>query len=47
MHSIPTKNFIGKSERKRSLGRPRHKWENNIKMDTKEIRCGVNSTGSG
>jgi hypothetical protein len=30
--------FIGKSERKRPIGRPRHKWQDNIKMDHKEIR---------
>jgi hypothetical protein len=24
---------VGKPEWKRSLGRPRHRWENNIKMD--------------
>jgi hypothetical protein len=29
---------VGKSERKRSLGRLRLKWENNIKMDLREIR---------
>jgi len=25
--------FVGKPEGKRPLGRPRHKWEDNIKMD--------------
>jgi hypothetical protein len=25
--------LVGKPERKRPLGRPRHRWENNIKMD--------------
>jgi hypothetical protein len=25
--------LVGKSERKRPLGRPRRKWEDNIKMD--------------
>jgi hypothetical protein len=29
--------LIGRSERKRPLGRPRHRWENNIKMDFREI----------
>jgi hypothetical protein len=24
--------FVGRSERKRPLGRPRHTWEDNIKM---------------
>ena len=28
--------LVGKSERKRRLGRPRLKWENNIKMDLQE-----------
>jgi hypothetical protein len=28
----------GKSERKRLLGRPRHRWDDNIRMDLGEIR---------
>jgi hypothetical protein len=28
------------SERKRPLGRPRHRWEDNIKMDFREARWG-------
>jgi hypothetical protein len=31
---------VGKPERKRPLGRPRHRWENNIKMDFHEVGCG-------
>ena len=31
--------FIGKPEGKRSLGRPRHRWEDNFKMDLKEMGC--------
>jgi hypothetical protein len=27
---------VGKLEGKKSLGRPRHRWENNIKMDHRE-----------
>jgi hypothetical protein len=27
---------VEKSEGKRPLGRPRHKWQNNIKMDYEE-----------
>jgi hypothetical protein len=27
------KGMVGKPEGKRPLGRPRHRWENNIKMD--------------
>jgi hypothetical protein len=29
--------FVGKSEGKRQLGRPRCRWVNNIKMDLREI----------
>ena len=25
---------------KRPLGRPRHRWEDNIKMDLQEVGCG-------
>jgi hypothetical protein len=28
--------FVGKPEGKRPLGRPRHRWEDNIKMDLGE-----------
>jgi hypothetical protein len=28
-----------KPERKRPLGRPRHRWEDNIKMDLQEVGC--------
>jgi hypothetical protein len=30
--------FVGKSERKTPLGMPRHRWEDNIRMDLREIR---------
>ena len=30
--------MAGKPEAKRSLGRPKSKWENNFKMDVKGIR---------
>jgi hypothetical protein len=33
--------FGGKTEEKRPLGRPRRRWENNIKMDLKEVRWGM------
>jgi hypothetical protein len=33
--------LVGKPEGKRSLGRPRHRWEGNIKMDLLEVGCGV------
>ena len=31
---------VGKPERKRPLGRPRRRWEDNIKMDLQEVGCG-------
>ena len=31
--------LVGKSEGKRSLGRPRRRWENNIKFDLREVGC--------
>ena len=31
--------LVGKPEGKRPLGRPRRRWENNIKMDLTEVRC--------
>jgi hypothetical protein len=32
--------LVGKPERKRPLGRPRHRWEDNINMDLQEVGCG-------
>jgi len=32
---------VGKHEAKRPLGRPRRRWEDNIKMDLQELGCGV------
>ena len=32
--------WVGKPEGKRPLGRPRHSWEDNIKMDLQEVECG-------
>jgi hypothetical protein len=29
--------FVGRPEGKRPLGRPRHRWEHNIKLDLREI----------
>jgi hypothetical protein len=29
--------LVGRPERKRPLGRPKHRWEDNIKMDMREI----------
>jgi len=33
--------LVGKAERKRPLGRPRRRWEDNIKIDLQEVGCGV------
>jgi hypothetical protein len=32
--------LVGKPEGKRPVGRPRRRWEDNIKMDLQEVRCG-------
>jgi hypothetical protein len=32
--------LVGKREGKRALGRPRRRWEDNIKIDLKEVGCG-------
>ena len=32
--------LVGEPEGKRPLGRPRRRWENNIKMDLQEVGCG-------
>ena len=40
----------GKPEGKRPLGRPRRRWEDNIKMDLQEVgggRWGLDGVGSG
>ena len=31
---------MGKPEGKRPLGRPRHRWEDNIEVDLQEVGCG-------
>ena len=31
--------LVEKPEGKRLLGRPRRRWENNIKMDFREVTC--------
>jgi hypothetical protein len=31
---------VWKPEGQRPLGRPGHRWEDNIKMDLMEVRCG-------
>ena len=32
--------LVGKPEGKRQLGRPRRRWEDNIKLDLQEVGCG-------
>ena len=32
--------LVGKREGKRPLGRPRRRWEDNIKMELQEVGCG-------
>ena len=42
--------LVGKPEGKRPLGRPRHRWEDNIKIDLQEVGgglCGLDGVGSG
>ena len=31
--------LVGKPESKRPLGRPRHRWEDDIKIDLREVGC--------
>ena len=33
--------LVGKPEGRRPRGRPRRRWEDNIKMDLQEMRCWV------
>ena len=33
------RDLVGKSEKKRPLGRPKRRWEDNIKMDLREEDC--------
>jgi len=42
--------LVGKPEGKRPLGRPRRRWEDNIKIDLQEVGCGgygLDRAGSG
>ena len=32
--------LVGEPQGKRPLGRPRRRWEDNIKMDLQEVECG-------
>jgi len=33
--------LVGRPKGKKPLGRPRRRWEDNIKMDLQEIGCGI------
>ena len=33
--------LVGKPEGKRPLGRPRRRWEDNVKMNLQEVGCGI------
>jgi hypothetical protein len=33
--------LVKKPEGKRSLGRPKRRWENNIRMDLQEVGCEI------
>jgi hypothetical protein len=33
--------LVGRPEGRRPLGRPRHKWEDNMKMDLQEVGWGM------
>jgi hypothetical protein len=42
--------LVGRPEGKRPLGRPSHRWEDEIRMDIREIGwggCGVDTVGPG
>jgi hypothetical protein len=33
--------LVGKRQGRRPLERPRHRWEDNVKMDFREVGCGM------
>jgi hypothetical protein len=33
--------LLGKSQGKKTLGMPRRRWKDNIKMDLQEVGCGL------
>jgi hypothetical protein len=39
--------LVGRPEGRRPLGRPRRRWEDNIKKRNMVLRCGLDSFGSG
>jgi len=38
--------FVGKRDGKKPLGRPRHRWKDNIKIDFQEVGRGVQTRSS-
>jgi len=44
---IARKILVGKSEGKRTLGRPRRRWEGNVRMNLREIEWEVVDCESG
>jgi hypothetical protein len=38
---VASRVLVGKPDVKRLLGRPRRRWEDNIKVDLQEVGCGV------
>jgi hypothetical protein len=41
VNSEAYRTLVGKPEGRRPLGRPRRRWEDNIKMDLQEVGWGV------
>jgi hypothetical protein len=40
--------LVGITEGKRTIGRPRHRWEDSIKIDVQEVECeGMARIGTG
>jgi hypothetical protein len=33
--------LVGKPEGKKQMGKPRHRWEDNIRINPQEVGCGV------
>jgi hypothetical protein len=45
---VCTEFWLGKPEERRLLGRPKRRWEDNIKMDLRKVECGcVDWIGTG
>jgi hypothetical protein len=43
--SVAYRILVGRREGRRPLGRPRHRWEYNIKMDIQEVGWGMDWIG--